>query len=74
MRVYKHKLCPFSICEIDNGKYELRIDDSVLQTFDTLRQAKTAVYDRQTGYKPWDSVIAGLKPPIFDKWMCVDET
>ncbi|KKK87483.1 hypothetical protein LCGC14_2752770 [marine sediment metagenome] len=71
MYVWKSNVGTFRICETENGKHELRVDDKVLATFDSPRKAADAVYYRRTGYGPWDDVTIGLKPPNLDAWQRV---
>lgn len=51
--------------QVNIGRWELRIEDERLGTYQTPRMAADAVSARSTGYRPWDGLRESPKPPDY---------
>ena len=72
MHIYKASIGTFRIRQSDEKHYELSVDDTVLEAYESPRAAADAVYNRQTGYAAWDKIPGGLKPLSIDDWQRAD--
>jgi hypothetical protein len=67
---YRSEIGTFSI-QADNvnvGRWELRINDERLGSYQTPRMAADAVASQTTGYAAWDQLKGATAPGFLEDW------
>lgn len=54
--------------QVNIGRWELRLDNERLGTYQTPRMAADAVVSQATGYRPWDELEKPKTPAYLEDW------